>query len=48
VIGTAIADNGDLAISGTPPLIACSIAAGDMSLPALLMISSFLRPTIFR
>ena len=35
-------------ISGLPVLIAASMLAGDMFLPAALMIISFLRSTIFR
>jgi len=35
-------------ISGLPVLIAASMFAGDMFLPAALMMISFLRSTIFR
>ena len=35
-------------ISGLPAFSLASMLAGDMFLPAALMISSFLRSTIFR
>ena len=49
VVGPVVADRDQTwPMSGLAALTSASMLAGDMFLPAALMISSFLRSTIFR
>ena len=47
VVGPRVADAIAWPISGLDAFSFCSMLTGDMFLPAALMISSFLRSTIF-